>query len=191
MRRALILAGALAAASCAQQGGGDTEAGRPGLEAAVARLPGSVAGFERGGTVWHERERPGLGASVEYAGPSRAAVATVSLYDRGQGAVPARQGDARVAQELSASVAELLALEDSSRRIAESGRSQIEVPGGPPLSCSRLEGTYGRQRVGTLVCVGAAAGRFVKIQVISPARPVVPVDPEPFIVGIAQAARGA
>jgi hypothetical protein len=119
-------------------------------------------------------------------------VATVSIYDRGQGAVSSQPGDARVAQEFSNAVAEVLAQADSrtSQNMAERGRTQLPVPGGAPLTCARLEGTYGRQPVGTLVCLGAAAGRFLKVQVTSSARPVRPVDPEPFIIGIAQAARG-
>jgi hypothetical protein len=192
--RAAPLLGLVLLAGCAQQGGGIAEglSGRPSLEAAAARLPASVAGFARGDTVWHERTRPGQGVAVDYAGPARAAVATVSLYDRGQGAVSSQAGDPRVAQEFSTAVAEVLAQADqrTSHSLAERGRSQLSVPGGAPLSCARLEGTYGRQQVGTLVCVGAASGRFLKVQVTSPARPVRPVDPEPFVIGIAQAARG-
>ena len=60
-----------------------------------------------------------------------------------------------------------------------------------PLSCARLEGTYGRQPVNTLVCLGSAAGRYIKVQVTSPARQVRPVDPMPFVVQVTQAARGA
>jgi hypothetical protein len=178
-------------AACA--GGGVDISGRPTLEAAAARLPASVAGFNRGDTVWHERERPGYGVAVEFAGPSRAAVATVTLYDRGQGAIPDRAGDARVANEFAGSVREVLAVADTrtNHRIAERERREIAVPGGAPLSCARLEGTYGRQEVGTLVCVGAAAGRFLKVQVIAPARQVRPVDPVPFVVAVTQAARGA
>jgi hypothetical protein len=193
-RAAASLGLALLAGGCAQQGGGMGESlsGRPSLDAAAARLPAQVVGFTRGDAVWHERARPGQGVAVDYAGPSRAAVATVSIYDRGQGAVSSQPGDARVAQEFSNAVAEVLAQADSrtSQNMAERGRSQLAVPGGAPLTCARLEGTYGRQPVGTLVCLGAAAGRFLKVQVTSSARPVRPVDPEPFIIGIAQAARG-
>ena len=35
-----------------------------------------------------------------------------------------------------------------------------------------------------------AAGRYLLVQVTSPARQLRPVDPMPFVVGIAQAARG-
>ena len=166
-------------------------AGGVALDAAAARLPAQVAGFTRGSTIWLEPDRPGQGVAVEYAGPARAAVATVSLYDRGQ--APVAERDPRLAQEFSAALAEVVALAGTrtSQQIAERGRSEIAVPGGAPLSCARLEGTYGRQEVRTLVCVGAAAGRFLKVQVTSPARQVRPVETEPFVAGIAQAARGS
>jgi hypothetical protein len=192
-RRLLALAALAALAGCAveQQPRRAAETAKPTLEAAAAQLPAEVADFTRGNAVWHERERPGLGVSVDYAGPARAAVATVSLYDRGQPAVA--PGDPRLAAEFTSAVAEVVELAGTrtSQRLNESERSQLPVPGGEPLSCARLDGTYGRQQVRTLVCLGAAAGRFLKVQVTAPARPVRPVDPLPFVVGIAQAARGA
>jgi hypothetical protein len=187
MRGILALAALLPLVACAPQG---VSGGMPTLEAAVARLPAEVAGFARGSTEWLERERPGLGASTEYAGPARAAIASVSLYDRSQPAVT--DNDPRLAAEFSSAVAEVVSLAGTrtSQQIAESGRTTFAVPGGPPLSCARLDGTYGRQPVNTLVCLGAAAGRFLKIQVTSPVRQVRPVDPMPFVAGVTQAARG-
>jgi hypothetical protein len=196
MRQVAGLALLLLAACATEGGGGRTAApavvATP-LEAAAAQLPESAAGFSRGSAVWHERERPGLGVSIEYAGPSRAAVATVSLYDRAEGAVPDTPGHPRLAREFTEAVAEVVALAGTrtSQQLAESGRAELPVPGGAPLSCARLDGTYGRQEVRTLVCLGAAAGRFLKVQVTSPARQVRPVDPLPFVVEITQAARGA
>jgi hypothetical protein len=194
MRRLLLLGAVALPVACAPQPGGQARfggAGHPTLDAAAARLAEQVAGFTRGRTVFLEQDQPGQGVAVEYAGPSRAAVATVSLYDRGQGPVADR--DARLPQEFSAAVAEVVAVAGTrtSQQIAESDRSELAVPGGAPLACARLDGTYGRQQVQTLVCLGAAAGRYLKVQVTSPARPVRPVDPLPFIVEIVQAARGA
>lgn len=187
MRRiaALLALGTLAA--CATPEDGD---GPAGLEAAAARLPAQVAGFTRGQSTWLERERPGLGVSVDYAGPARAAVATVSLYDRGQPGIT--QTDARLAGEFSAAVGEVVAQAGTrtSQQIAERDRFTVPVPGGAPMSCARLEGTYGRQELRTLVCLGAAAGRFIKVQVTSPARQVRPVDPLPFVAEVTRAARG-
>ena len=191
MRRAIIL-GALALAGCA---GGANRSEVPavsGLEAAAARLPASVAGFTRGDTAWLERDQPGMGVAVDYAGPGRSAVATVSLYDRAGGAVPDDAASPRLRTEFDTAVADVLATADgrTAQRMSESGRSEVPVPGGTPLSCSRLDGLYGRQEVRTLVCLGVAAGRFVKIQVTSPGRQIRPVDPIPFVVGVTQAARG-
>ena len=197
IRRPILLLALLLPVACAPPQAGREGAlisapgGRPTLEAAAARLPREAVAFTRGTSFWLEREQPGQGVAVEYAGPSRAAVATVSLYDRGQGPIADR--DSRLAAEFSAAVAEVVAMAGTrtSQQIAERGRSEIAVPGGAPLSCARLEGTYGRQEMRTLVCLGSAAGRFLKVQVTSPARPVRPVDPIPFVVEIAQAARRA
>jgi hypothetical protein len=197
MRRLVLLLGALALpVACAPQEGARRTAqtapsGGMTLEASAERLPAEVLGFARGGTFWLEAERPGQGAAVEYAGPSRAAVATVSLYDRGHGPVSDR--DPRLAGEFATALAEVMALAGTrtSQRLTERGRTELAVPGGAPLSCARLEGTYGRQQVRTLVCLGAAAGRYLKVQVTTPQRQVVAVDSEAFVAAIAQAARGS
>jgi len=187
MRLGLLLALGALAGCAAQQGGGDAAAS---LEAAVARLPAEVAEFRRGETTWVERERPGFGAMVDYAGPSRAAIAAVSLYDRGQGAVA--PNDPRLPGEFSSAVSDVVAVAGTrtSQQIAERDRFSVPVAGGAPMSCARLEGTYGRQPVQTLVCLGAAAGRFIKVQVTSPSRQVRPVDPLPFVAEVTRAARG-
>jgi hypothetical protein len=160
--------------------------GAPPLEVAAARLPAEVAGFTRGEATWHEREQPGQGVTVEYAGPGRAAVATVSLYDRGQ-----QVDAAAVAVELPRALGEVMAAANARTRqlMTERERSAVAVPDGAPMDCARLAGTYGRQEVSTLVCLGPAAGRFLKVQVTMAARQARPVDPAPFVVGIAQAAR--
>jgi len=191
MRMVLGAGVLLLLAGCAPQGGTSFSGSQPTLEAAAARLPAEAAGFTRGSTVWHERERPGTGASVDYAGPGRAAVATVSVYDRSQ--PPLADADPRLGAEFSSAVSEVVTVAGTrtSQQIAESGRTTLNVPGGAPLSCARLDGTYGRQPVNTLVCLGAAAGRYLKVQVTSPSRQVRPVDPMPFIVQVTQAARGA
>lgn len=196
MRRGAPLLLALALAACGPDGeqpatGDATSAGRtasrPTLEAAVARLPAEVAGFTRGDLSWYERERPGFGVGADYAGPARAAVATVSLYDRGRPV-----DGATLADELSVAVGEVIAASQSrtSQVLTERERTDVPVSDGTSLRCARLAGTYGRQPVNTLVCLGPAAGRFLKVQVTMPARPVTPVDPVPFVQGIAEAMRG-
>ncbi len=165
---------------------------RPGLESALERLPEGVAGFTRRDITWHERQRAGMGAAVDYDGPARSAVSTVSVYDRGRAAVPDDVNDPALQAEFSEAVREALALAGTrtSQQLAERDRTDVAVPGQAPMRCARLLGTYGRQEVQTLVCLGGAAGRFLKVLVTSPSRQVRPVDPLPFVVGIAQAARG-
>jgi len=188
----------LIAACAPQQAGPGATASAPAaagsLEAAVARLPAQVGDFTRGDTTWLERQRPGDGAMVEFAvTPSRAAVATVSLYDRAQGRVNGQAGGPRVTTEFSAAVREVVAIAGTrtSQQLAERERREVAVPGGAPLSCSWFDGTYGRQDFRTLLCLGAAAGHFIKLQVTAPARPVRPVDPMPFVVEATRAVRGA
>jgi hypothetical protein len=188
----LLLAGL--AVACAGQpavpaGGRDSRAT---LEQIGGRLPADVAGFTRGETVWHEPARPGLGVTVDYAGPGRSAVSTVSLYDRGQRNIPQDINSAAMQQEFAAAVQEVLALAEgrTSQELSERDRTILAVPGQAPLQCARLQGTYGRQPVQTLLCLGTASGRYLKVQVTAPARQVRPVDPLPFVVEVAQAARG-
>ena len=198
MRRAVLLLGVLAVpVACAAQEGAQRAAqtsppgGGTTLETAVGLFPAEAVGFSRAATFWLEADRPGQGAAVEYFGPSRAAVATVSLYDGGQGMIADR--DPRLAGEFATAVAEVMALAGTwtSLRLAEGGRSEIAIPDGAPLSCARLQGTYGRQQVQMLVCLGAAAGRYLKVQVTTPQRQVVPVDAESFVTAIAQAPRAS
>jgi hypothetical protein len=193
----LSLAALMAGCATESDGGAASVAGagangRPTLEAAAERLPTSVSGFTRRDTTWHERERTGMGVAVDYDGPARSAVSTVSLYDRGQGAVADDINAAALQAEFTVAVGEAVAMAGTrtSQQIAERDRTAIEIPGQAPMRCARLQGTYGRQEVQTLVCLGAAAGRFLKVLVTAPARQVRPVDPMPFVVGITQAARG-
>ncbi|NKE46702.1 hypothetical protein HB662_18110 [Roseomonas frigidaquae] len=200
-RRAVPVLGALLIgliAGCAEAPGGAglSTTGRPGdrpsLEQAASRLPQSVADFTRGETNWHERERPGFGVAVDYAGPARSAVSTVSLYDRGQRLVPSDITSSTIQGEFLQAVRDAMAVAEgrTSQEFTEGVRSVLPIPGQAPLQCIELSGTYGRTQLQTLLCLGEAAGRFLKVQVTSPARQVRPVDPQPFVVGIAQAARG-
>lgn len=195
----VLLALTFGLAGCAQQEGeGEAGAttsspgGRPTLAAMADRLPGTVAGFTRRDTTWHEQTRAGLGVAMDYDGPARSAVATVSVYDRGQPDVPNEIDSAALQAEFTAAVSEAVAMAGTrtSQRIAERDRMDVEVPGQAPMRCATLHGTYGRQEVQTLVCLGPAAGRYLKILVTAPTRQVRPVSPMPFVVGIAQAARG-
>jgi hypothetical protein len=173
----------------------DTEAAaaaaRLPLDLAAARLPDLAGGFARGGTTWHETERPGMGVAVNYTAPNRTAVATVSLYDRGRGAVPDNPDDPRIAAEFDLAVAEVMSLAETrtNHRMAEQERLELELPDQPGLRCARLDGAYGRQPVRTLVCLGGAGGRYLKLHVTAPIRQVRVVDPEPFVREVTAAVR--
>lgn len=194
----LLLALSTGMTGCAQEGAGGAAAartepgGRPTLAATADLLPETVAGFTRRDTTWHEQTRAGLGVAMDYDGPARSAVSTVSVYDRGNASVPDDINAAVMQAEFTAAVTEAVAMAGTrtSHRIAERDRTDVAVPGQQPMRCATLLGTYGRQEVQTLVCVGPAAGRFLKILVTSPSRQVRPVNPMPFVVGVAQAARG-
>lgn len=189
---------ALLVTGCAEgpDGAGPSTSPRPGMRPGLAqvadRMPATVADFTRGDRIWHETDRPGYGVAFDYAGPARSAVATVSLYDRGEPRVPPGIASATLQREFALSVQDALAMADqrTSQRLAEGARTELAVPGQAPLQCVELRGTYGRAQLRTLICLGEAAGYFLKVQVTAPERQVQPVDPLPFIVGVARAARG-
>lgn len=216
----LAVAGGLSACAAggARRGAEAAAEVRPSLAVAAARLPAEVAGFTRGTATEHEGDRPGMGIAVDYTAPNRAAVATASIYDRGQPLVPDDPSSPAVSAEFEAAVQEVLemAARRTNHRMVERERMMLPVPGAAvaatvatpataavaaaagetvaqqrqqPVRCAQLEGVYGGQAVATLVCVGGAAGRFVKVMVTAPARQVHPVDPIPFVQGIAAAAR--
>ena len=165
---------------------GDLGSGGSGSAAAAARLPQQAAGFVRGRVIDYERERPGYGTGVDYATPNRAAVATVSLYTKGRSSEPS---SADVETELRVAVQE-------ASETAISGRSARRFTAGQPttmaegLRCVRLQGTFGRAPVQRLVCVGTAAGRYIRVQVTQPASGVPGADPNAFAAAMIRAARG-
>lgn len=175
---ALTLLGACTEGELATGGGGSASA--------AARLPQQAAGFVRGGSVDHERENPGFGTSVNYATPNRAAVATVSLYTKGRSTEPSSSD---IETEFRAAVQEA-----SDTTVA--GRSARRFQGGQPMTlsdglrCMRLQGNFGRTPVQRLVCVGSAAGRFIRIQVTQPGAGVAGADANAFATAAVRAARG-
>lgn len=169
-------------------GCGEMEAiGRPALSSGVQRLPQEAAGFQRGRTVDYERERPGYGVGVDYATSNRAAVATVSLYDRGRSSAPS-SSDIDAELRLAIQEATEAAAGRSARRMAERGRSTIGGEAG--LRCARLDGTFGRSPVRRLVCVGAAGSRYLRVQVTMPDTASPVADADAFAAAMLRAARG-
>ncbi|UFN50669.1 hypothetical protein LPC08_08665 [Roseomonas sp. OT10] len=180
-----MLAALLAGCAAPGDGGVPAPEPRPGMAEALRRLPAQADAFRRGGTT--EPRGFGEAAMVDYATPSRTAAAQVMLYDRG---LPAAT-PAQVPAELEAAVREATAqpAERTGRSLTEVGRSSLAVPGGTPLSCAVLDGRFGRNPVERHVCVGAVGGRFLRVQVTLPDRPVPVADSAAFARAIAVALR--
>jgi hypothetical protein len=164
-------------------------AARLSVDTLVARLPAEANGFVRGTVRNHEAQRPGFGQGVEYTTDSRNAVASVDIYDKGQ-----PQADAALqAAELDEAVRDAIATQPSrtGRRMEEQRRAELPVAGGDPLHCVVLGGLFGRMPVLSQICVGAAGGRLIKIQVTMPDRGRVTADVDAFATTVTRAARGA
>lgn len=190
---ALILALSLTACAVTDEGEtlvpGSTD-GRPSLNEAVARLPGEVAGLQRAGVSVYEPRQPGFGAGVDYQAPSRAAVATVYLYDRGRGAVPSDPASPQVTEEFARVIEEVsTGAQRGGRRLVERERFELPVTGGRGLRCVLLEGSGGSAPVLRQVCLGGGGGRFVQSQVTMAVRQPPPTDARAFAAAVTRAAR--
>ena len=181
----------IALAALAGCGDAEVGVGRPSLQTAAARLPADAAGFVRGRSIDYERERAGYGIGVDYATPNRAAVATVSVYDRGRGFIGSDPASSEIESELATAVREASegATGRGARRLAEAQRVTLPVDGTPGLRCARMEGTFGRAPVRRLVCIGGASGRYLRVQVTMPDRGA-PADADAFAAAMLRAARG-
>lgn len=193
-----LLAGCAAPGNEAATGAARAAQMRPGYDVVLARLPEQAAGFSRGMTTDMEATQPGQGRAVDYATlarggvAARAAIASVILYEHGQPPLAASAPATLVTGKLDEGVAEAISPAPG-RRMAETGRHSLAVPGGAPMQCAIIEGNYGRTAMWQQVCVGVAAGRFLKVFVAVPARQkalLTDMDADAFTQTIAQAARG-
>jgi hypothetical protein len=191
----VLLAGAVTA--CVDPASDRAPLGGGGADTAeiARRLPDAAGGFRRGDTTEHEATRPGFGTGVEYAAPSRSAVASVQIYSRGQARIPEDPASPEIEAELSRSVEELLEAVRGrpGRRLAEERRgTQALGPGaGPGLRCATLRGAYGRtMAVVEQLCFGGAAGRFLKVQITTGERSARGVDSTEFLTAVTASARG-
>ena len=182
--RGIGLAGAALLAGCA--GADEAARARPPVEAVLARLPASAAGFSRGAVQEVAPGDAGAGRVAEYATARRVAVAFVFLYDLNRPAVTA----ADLPPEVERAVSEATALpaERTGRQLSVAARTTVPARGGD-LSCATLEGRFGRQQVERQVCVGVAEGRFLRVQVTMPRSGAA--DARGFAAEVAAAARGA
>ena len=55
--------------------------------------------------------------------------------------------------------------------------------------CADLEGSYGRQPVQSMICVGAAAGQMIRIRLSMPRRDTPAADTSAFLSAIAASVR--
>lgn len=194
-RLALLLALTLAA-GCAEMIVQEAPPPAASSSAEIARrLPAEAGDFLRGATVEHEAERPGFGTGVDYATRNRTAVATVQIYDRGsQARIPEDPAAPEIEAELDRSVAETLEAvrRRPARRLAERDRATETLPegAGPGLRCAVLQGTFGRMPVTQRICVGGAAGKFLKVQMTAADRTAPATATDSFLAAVARAARG-
>lgn len=167
----------------------DRQALREPVSSTIARLPAEAAGFNRGPVKDHEAQRPGFGQGVEYTTAGRQALASVDVYDRGMATIP--DEEALIRSELDEAVRELSALQHNrtGRSLEETGRSTLALPNARPLQCAALSGRYGRVPVSLEICVGLAAGRFLKVQVTMPSRTPALADAHAFAQAVGAAAQ--
>ncbi|WP_137124989.1 hypothetical protein [Roseomonas sp. HF4] len=160
-------------------------ASRPSLDAVAAAMPREIAGFVRGDVA----PRSGPTLSMDYATANRAAVATVLVYETG-GRVPSDPEAAEIDRELTSAVSEVTDAPygRTGRRLTERERVTVADPG---MRCAMLHGAFGRAPVTRHVCVGTAAGRFVKMQITMSDRLAASVDAQAFAAGALRAVRGA
>ncbi|BDG71900.1 hypothetical protein [Roseomonas fluvialis] len=181
-RRAVVAGGALLAlGACAAL----DESQRPSLEAIGARMPNEIAGFQRGESPQRSTEV----LTLDYATPSRAAVATVLVYATGGRSVPSDPSSPEIDREVTSAVMEVTEAPQgrTGRRLTERNRFTIADPG---LRCAVMEGAFGRAPVTRHVCVGAAQGRIVKVQVTMATARVPAADATAFAAQALRAVRG-
>lgn len=152
------------------------------------RLPASAAGFQRGATVPVTQPQPGT--EVNYATEGRRAAAFVQVLSP-VGAAPASDGpnDPEAQSEFQRWVAESARGQGPARRLSVASEFN-EPPSSPLMRCAAMEGTYGRQPVQSLVCVGAAGGQILRIRASMPRHTPPVADPRAFVREVSAALRG-
>lgn len=173
--------GMIALAACAAI----EEAGRPSLDTIAQRMPAQLAGFMLGETA----RRPGPALALDYATANRSAVGAILVYDAPGAAAPADPRSPTIERELTSAVAEVSEAPygRGGRRLTERERITIADPG---LRCAIMTGSFGRAAVLRHVCIGAAQGRFVRVQVTMADRNPPPADAAAFAAAGLRAVRG-
>lgn len=160
-------------------------------ELMAQRLPAQAGSFQRGATVPLRQPLPGV--EVAYATPGRTAAAFVQvLRPPGEGASTLADGteSPTVQGEYQRSVAEAARGAGAHRRLTVI--REVNQPETNPLfRCAELEGTYGRQPVQSMICVGGAGGQLLRLRASMPRRDPPLADSRAFLRDIVAAIRVA
>lgn len=160
-------------------------------EAMAQRLPAQAASFQRGATVPLRQPLPGV--EVAYATPGRTAAAFVQiLRPPGEGTSTLSDGteSATVQGEYQRSIAEAARGAGPHRRLTVIREANLPEDN-PLFRCAELEGTYGRQPVQSVICVGGAGGQLLRLRASMPRRDPPLADLRAFLRDIVAALRVA
>lgn len=149
-------------------------------ELLARRLPTEAAGFQRGATVPLRQPHPGV--EVAYATPGRTAAGFVQVLrpPTDPAALPDGIEAPAVQSEYQRSIAEAARGAGQHRRLRVV--NEMNQPEENPLfRCAELEGTYGRQPVTSMICVGAAGGQLLRLRASMPRRDPPLADPRAFL----------
>lgn len=151
------------------------------------RLPEEAAGFRRGANA--PVTEPFAGREVAYATGSRNAAAFVQVLTppSAPGGEPLPDGPNGAAAQ-----AEFARWRDEAARGTSPSRSlrvTAEAERAGLFRCADLEGTYGRQPVSSMLCVGAAGGQLLRVRLSMPRRDFPAADSAAFLGAIAASLR--
>lgn len=149
-------------------------------ELLAQRLPSQAASFQRGATA--PVRQPHQGVEVAYATPGRTAAGFVQVLrpPGGRDALPDGIESPAVQAEYQRSITEAARGAGPHRRLTVI--REVNHPENNPLfRCAELEGTYGRQPVQSMICVGAAGGQLLRLRVSMPRRDPPLADSRAFL----------
>ena len=155
-------------------------------EQLARRLPAQAAGFQRGATA--PVQQPARGVEVAYSTDGRSAAGFVQVLGA-PGPLPDGVQSEAVQAEYRRWLAET-ARGAASRRLRVASES-LQPAQSPLFRCAEMEGTYGRQPVQSVLCVGAAGGKLLRVRVSMPRQDPPVADSRAFVRDITAALRAA
>lgn len=159
-----------------------------GPELLAQRLPSQAASFQKGATVPVRQPFPGV--EVAYATPGRTAAGFVQVLRPSGGGESLPDGieSPAVQGEYQRSIADAARGAGPHRRLTVI-RELSQPENNPLFRCAELEGTYGRQPVQSMICVGAAGGQLLRVRASMPRRDPPVADSRAFLRDIIAALR--